>query len=120
MKERLPGLNRQHIFSYKARKKVISLAENDKLTEQVSSTEDNMKNLYVSDASDSHAYIYKADGQFQFVKEFEFSAAERSASSGCRELLYRSLYKLTQSSSENTGEGQFIGRRTPRIVMDFL
>jgi hypothetical protein len=41
----------------------------------------------VSDASDSHAYIYKADGQFQFVKDFEFTEEEKTTSSGCRELL---------------------------------
>jgi hypothetical protein len=39
---------------------VISLAENDKLTELVSSTEDDMKNLYVSDASDSHLPVWSS------------------------------------------------------------
>jgi hypothetical protein len=87
LKERLRGLNGQHIFSCEARKKVVSLAENDRMTERVSGTEEDMNNLYVSDASDSHAYIYKADGQFQYVKEFEFSVEERLTSSGCRELL---------------------------------
>ncbi len=44
------------------------MAENDRMTELVSGTEEDMKNLYVLDASDWHAYIYKADRQFQYVK----------------------------------------------------
>ncbi len=31
------------------------MAQNDRMTELVSGTEEDMKNLYVSDASDSHA-----------------------------------------------------------------
>ena len=41
----------------------------------------------MSDASDSQVYIYKAERQFQYVREFELTAGERLASSGYRELL---------------------------------
>ncbi len=54
---------------------------------QIRTTDKDLQSLYVSDASDSHVYIYKADGQFQYVREFELTAGERLASSGYRELL---------------------------------
>jgi hypothetical protein len=96
--KKLRGLNGQHIQSCEARSKVFSLAENEKKIELIRSTEQNLHNLYVSDASDSHAYIYKADGQFQYVKEFEFTEEEKTTSSGCRELL--AVQKTLQDSPE--------------------
>ncbi len=96
--KKLRGLNGQHIQSCEARSKVFSLAENEKKMELIRSTEQNLHNLYVSDASDSHAYIYKADGQFQYVKEFEFTEEEKTTSSGCRELL--AVQKTLQDSPE--------------------
>jgi hypothetical protein len=84
---KIRSLNGQHIFSCEARSKVVTLAETDRLTEQIRTTDKDLQNLYVSDASDSHVFIYKADGQFQYVREFELTAGERLASSGYRELL---------------------------------
>ena len=46
-----------------------------------------ISNLFVSDASESHAFVYCADGTFAYVSDFEFSAAEANLSLGHRELL---------------------------------
>jgi len=97
--DRLRGLNGQHIFSSVARNKIFSLAETDRLTEQIRSTDLDLPNLFVSDASDSHAYIYRADGQFQVVKEYEFTAEEAAGSSGYRELL--AVQKMLEENPEH-------------------
>ena len=52
----------------------------------VASTAD-LEDLYVSDASDSHAFVYKADGSFEYVRDFEFSELESNLGSGHREIL---------------------------------
>ncbi len=44
-------------------------------------------NLYVSDASESHAFVYKADGSFEYVRGFEFDEEQAKGGSGHRELL---------------------------------
>jgi hypothetical protein len=85
--DRLVELNGQHIFSSEARTKIFELSETDRLVSLVKLTDEQMPNLFVSDASDSHAFIYKADGHFQTVMDFEFSDKESLASSGFRELL---------------------------------
>ncbi len=46
----------------------------------------------------THAFIYKADGLFQCVKDFEFSAEEKLSSSGCRELL--AVHKMVVSEPD--------------------
>jgi hypothetical protein len=76
-----------------------------RLTELVRTTDTDLQSLYVSDASDSHVYIYKADGQFQYVREFELTAGERLASSGYRELLTvkRSLQEDPEQFKEHKG-----------------
>lgn len=94
----LRGLNGQHIYSCESRNKIFELKETDRLTNLVRSTEDDMPNLFVSDASDSHAYIYRADGGFQLVKEYEFSKDESTASSGYRELL--AVHKTLESDPD--------------------
>ncbi len=66
--DRLVELNGQHIFSSEARTKIFELTETDRLVNLVKFSDKQMSNLFVSDASDSHAFIYKADGQFQSVR----------------------------------------------------
>jgi hypothetical protein len=83
----LQGLNGQHISTAQARSKVFELSETDRLTHLIKTTGENLNNLFVSDASDSQAFVFKADGHFSLVKDFEFSDSEKSASSGFRELL---------------------------------
>lgn len=104
LSQKLRELNGQHIFSLEGRTKVISLSENDRLTELVRTTGDDIQNLYVSDASDSFVYIYKADGQFQYVREFELSAEEKAASSGYRELL--AVQKVLETDADQFKENR--------------
>ncbi len=102
---KIRSLNGQHIFSCEARSKVVSLAEADRLTELVRTTDTDLQSMYMSDASDSHVYIYNADGQFQYVREFELTAGEKLASSGYRELLAvkRSLQEDPEQFKEHKG-----------------
>ena len=46
-----------------------------------------MENLFVSDASATHAFVYNADGSFRYMRDFEFTASQACSSSGHRELL---------------------------------
>jgi hypothetical protein len=53
LKKVLRSLNGQYIFSCEARSKVFELKETDRITELVKSTDSNIPNLFVSDASDT-------------------------------------------------------------------
>ncbi len=44
--------------------------------EQIVAMAEDIENLYVSDAADTHLFVYKADGSFDYVRDFEFSSAE--------------------------------------------
>jgi hypothetical protein len=46
-----------------------------------------MQNLLVSDASESHAFVYLADGTFSFVADLPFLDDQPGASSTLREQL---------------------------------
>jgi hypothetical protein len=79
--------NGQYIFSQTTLSQVVSLTEVRTRVAQIMASTANLEELYVSDASETHAYVYKADGSFEYVRDFEFSAAETQLSSGHRELL---------------------------------
>jgi hypothetical protein len=79
--------NGQYIFSHTTLSHVVNLGEVWKKVEQIVTTAEDIENLYVSDASDTHAFVYKADGSFDYVRDFEFSSAESQSGSGHRELL---------------------------------
>jgi hypothetical protein len=114
----------------------VWLRKNEKKIELIRNTEQNLQNVFVSDASDSHAYIYKADGQFQYVKDFELTDEEKTTSSGCRELLavqktlqdspgqfedHKGGTVFWQTDSKNCYSFLMRGSRKPeiqRIVMD--
>jgi hypothetical protein len=66
----LQGLNGQHISMAQARSKVFELSETDRLTHLIKTTGENLNNLFVSDASDCQAFVFKADGRFSLVKDF--------------------------------------------------
>jgi hypothetical protein len=85
--ENLEKLNGQHIQTREARPKVVSLREADQLVSLITETDRDVQNLFVSNASDAVAFVYRSDGTFLAVREFEFSQQERTASSGLRELL---------------------------------
>jgi len=83
----LDSANGQYIYTASAMSHTIELSEVARLGRIVQETSVNVPNLFVSDASDSHAFIYCADGSFQYVREFEFDQSQQQASSGHRELL---------------------------------
>jgi hypothetical protein len=56
-------------------------------TAQIIGSADDKPNLLVSDASESHAFVYLADGTFRFVADFPFLDDQPRASSTQRELL---------------------------------
>jgi len=64
----------------------IELAEIIEKVQQVMVTEENMPDLFVSDSSDTHAFVYRADGAFDYVADFKFSAEQAASSSSHREL----------------------------------
>ena len=65
----------------------FDLQQTVEFTAKVTATGADMPNLFVSDASDTNAFIYKADGSFEFVQDFEFTPEQAQFSSGHRELL---------------------------------
>ncbi len=79
--------NGQFIFSSITLSKVESLASVKNKVMQIQESEEDIDDLYVSDASDTHAFVYKADGSFEFVKDYEFEQSEQNLGSGHRELL---------------------------------
>jgi hypothetical protein len=83
--EKLAALNGQYIVTAESRTRVFELSETDRLTHTVKTT-DQHENLFVSDASHSLLFVFKADGRFQYVCEFELSDTEKKESSGFREL----------------------------------
>ena len=57
-----------------------------KIVEIISNTSKKVDNLFVSDASESSAFIFYS-GDFHLVNDFEFDNFEKNTSSGHRELL---------------------------------
>jgi len=85
--EALDEFNGQPIISAAARSTVVELQRNLYWQERVQHSQCSMDNLFVSDASATDAFIYGADGQCRYVRDFEFSPAQACVSSGHRELL---------------------------------
>ncbi len=54
LEDRIESLNGQHIFTAEAKAKNFELSETERLTELIKSTDEQLSNLFVSDASDSH------------------------------------------------------------------
>jgi hypothetical protein len=74
-------------FSYATLSHVVSLGEVRNRVKQIVATAEDIKNLCVADASDTHAFFYKADDSFEYVRDFELSPTESQYGSGHRELL---------------------------------
>ncbi len=79
--------NGQHIFSMSSFSHVYELAAVAEKIRRIRDTAEDLPELYVSDASASHAFVYKADGTFKFVQDFAFTSDQSGLSSGHRELL---------------------------------
>lgn len=82
----------------KPHKKTFMLKEIDEMIEKIELSEDDLKNLLVSDASESHAFCYTTDDRIVMVIDHPFSVEEKSLSSSQRELRAISL------TLENQGE----------------
>ena len=80
-------LNKHHIFTAASVSHMVDFVESVRYVLEVKHSASDISNLFVSDASESHAFVYCADGTFAYVSDFEFSAAEANLSSGHRELL---------------------------------
>jgi len=78
----LQECNGQYIFSAATLSHVVDLTEMRNKVTQILATDADIDNLYVSDASESHAFVYKADGSFEYVRDFEFD--EEKAKGGIR------------------------------------
>jgi hypothetical protein len=94
--------NGQFIFSSITLSKVESLAAVRRKVMQIQESESDMEDLYLSDASNTHAFVYKADGSFDFVKDFECETREQNLGSGHRELL---AIKKEQQTKSNKVQG---------------
>jgi len=79
--------NGQYIFSAATLTHTYELADVVKKVLLTQHSAENREDLFVSDSSDSHAFVYRADGSFEYVREFEFDDIQRQLSSGHRELL---------------------------------
>ena len=80
-------LNGRHIFTGASVSHRVDFVESARYVLEVQHSVKDIPNLFVSDASESHAFVYCADGTFAYVSDFEFSATEATLSSGHRELL---------------------------------
>ena len=80
-------LNGRHIFTAASVSHMVDFVESAWYVLEVQHSVYDISNLFVSDASESHAFVYCADGTFAYVSDFEFSSAEANLSSGHRELL---------------------------------
>ena len=83
----LDSANGHPIYTAVSVSHTVDLLETAKYISAVQHSAVNIENLYVSDASQTHAFVYAADGSFQYVREFEFSSDQSVLSSGHRELL---------------------------------
>ena len=131
----LYSVNGQYIISVSAAMHVVELAETEKIVRQIQETADCIDNLFVSDASESHAFVYKADGQLCYVRDFEFTTEQKTFSSGHRELLAVKMALLQdpkffqnlapakvywQTDSVNCQTFLNKGSRRPKIPLDVL
>jgi hypothetical protein len=66
---------------------VVELKEVLDITAQIIHTDNNLPNLLVSDASETSAFVFLANGSFAYVADFPFSTDQAMASSTLRELL---------------------------------
>ena len=86
LKQQLFVTNGQFIRNSLSAGKIIELEEVKKIVEIISNTSEKVDNLFVSDASESSAFIFYS-GDFHLVNDFEFDNFEKNTSSGHRELL---------------------------------
>ena len=114
--------------------RTVTHKEIDTILKQICYSDTNVPNLIVSDASDKHAFVYKAD-EFVQVCDFEFDDVETDLSSGHRELLavlkflqdckdkrvhFKSTLIYWQTDSKNNFIFLSRGSRKPYIQSDIV
>jgi hypothetical protein len=126
----LPSFHGQHIPSAAAYAHVYDLHHTEAFKRLVADSDVDLPNLIVSDASQSHAFVYLADGTFTYARDYPFTAADAAASSSHRELLAVCLalesdgpfllqrsagHVYWQTDSENSARFMLHGSRRPSI-----
>ena len=69
-------LNGHHIFTAASVSHTVDFVESACYVLEVQHSVQDISNLFVSNASESHTFVYCADGTFAYVSDFEFTAAE--------------------------------------------
>ena len=117
----LDSANGHPIYTAVSISRTLDVLETQKFILAVQNSGHNFENLYVSDSSQSHAFVYSADGSFNYVKEFEFSAGQSVLSSGHRELLAVKLaLKSDRSHFEQFAKGKIFWQTDSQCVFHFL
>jgi len=117
----LDSANGQYIYTASAMSHTVELAEVVRLGRIVQETSVNVNNLFVSDASDTHAFVYCADGSFQYVREFEFEQSQQQASSGHRELLsIKFALENDKTTFQKFAKGKIFWQTDSQNVFRFL
>ena len=86
LKNELKTSNGHFIQNSHTAGKIFELEEVSRMVRIIESTDTKVKNLMVSDASETSAFVYH-DGQVELINDHEFDNFEKSTSSGHRELL---------------------------------
>ena len=85
LKQNLGSFNGTFIRVHNSADEVYEVTRNREMIEKIRETDLPLDGLFVSDASDTKAFIY-SDGEIAYVNDFDFSESERLLSSGQREL----------------------------------
>jgi hypothetical protein len=116
----LQECNGQYIISAATLSHVVDLTEMRNKVTQILATDADIDNLYVSDASQSHAFVYKVNGSFEYVRGFEFDEEQAKGGSGHRELLaIRLALSLDAEQFRKQTATKIFGRRILVIVSIF-
>ena len=117
IRDSLESSNGQPIFTAAVHFHTIESKQIAELVAKIEHSECPIENLFVSDASATHAFVYNADGSFRYVKDFEFTAC---SSTGHRELLALKLApERDQEFFQKFASGKIFGKRIPVIVSHF-
>ena len=82
----LPSQNGQFIPINKTANLTLEHAEIKNTIAQVQLSENDLENLIVSDASETHAYIFSTSTKYELIEDHKFEDYEKSLSSSQREM----------------------------------
>ena len=117
----LESSNGQPIFTAAANVHTIDSKRIAEMVANIVHSECPIENLFVSDASATHAFVYNADGSFRYVKDFEFTAGQACSSSGHRELLaVKLVLESDQEFFQKFAGGKIFWQTDSRNCFTFL